>query len=324
MWYGCNENLTESTLQHPTTKYSDEEIIRTADPVNVSLRGINVPESHDFMGETNDLMIVVKFQFDNQPPVDRLVYLEHDVEPDWYDDFFDDVILSTNDFAYNELNIHLQVYDVDNISSDLVNSVTKFADEATSVITYPLLSQFAEYVDFAAEPLVKLVNYVNEHDRIIDNKLTLEINEDPNEGHDLLQPGYLVCFERETSIDPDENPYSLNQDTKVTTPDGSTLEESSYAVLEVEREDVQTDSEQIDQKAAKLISELDGKGQSDSAAVNYLRQTLEGYNKYQKVQRAADLMAKDSLSESEKELLDRLKKDVDDLVEKAEDLQRTR
>ncbi|AZH26007.1 hypothetical protein [Haloplanus aerogenes] len=310
MWYGCSENLTESALQHPTTGYSEQKIIQTADPVNVSLRGINVPESHDFMGETNDLMIVVKFQFDNQPPIDRLVYLEHGIEPGWYDDFFDDVILSTNDFAYDELNIHLQVYDVDNISSDLVDSVTQFVDEAASVITYPLLSQFAGYVDFAAEPLVNLVNYINEHDQIIDNKITLEVNEDPNEGHDLFQPGYLVCFERGTGINPDDSEYGLNRDTKVTKPDGSILSESSYAVLEVEREHVQTSDQEINQKVAKLIAELNGKGQSGSEAIDYLRQTLTGYNKYQKLNRVEELMNKDSLSEPEQELLDRLQKEI--------------
>lgn len=320
MWLGVSENIAEAKVRHPTEAYSEKELIQIADPVNVSLRGVNVSESHDIISDKNDLMIVVKFQFNNQPPIDRLVYLNHNVEPGWYDSFFDEVVLSTNDFSYKKLHIHLQVYDVDNINPELVDAVTDFVEDAASIVTFPLLSEFAGHVDFAADQLVNLVNYINEHDRIIDDKLTLEINEDPNEGHNLLQPGYLVCLEENAGVDPLQNSYGLNQDLRLADGDGNEYTESAYTVLEVEREHIKTGSEEIDQKATKLISELRGKGQSKTEAIEYLRQTLKGYNKYQKVNRATNLMAKDSLTESEKELLDRLQNDVGSLIEQVDEI----
>lgn len=315
MWYGTSEKIAESTLQNTTRAYSEKELIQTADPVNVSLRGVNVPDTYGFFeGETNDLMIVAKFQFDDQPPINRLLYLKNDVEPGWFDDLFDDVILTTNDFSYDELNIHLQVYDIDKIDPQLAESVSKLVEEAASIVTNPLLSQFAGFVDFAAEPLIDLVNYINEHDRIIDDKIKLEVDEEPRRGHDLLQPGYLVCFEREADVNVSQDAYRLDDDLKVVGPNDSVHTESSYAVLEVERKHVQTGSKEINQKVAKLVAELEGQGQSDQAAVEYLRQTLKGYNKYKKVNRAADLSSKESLTESEKKLLDRLESDIGDLL----------
>jgi hypothetical protein len=313
MWYGVSEHIAESNLQHPTEAYSEGELIQTADPLNVSLRGLNISESHDFIGNNNDLMVVVKFQFDSQPPIDRLMYLNHNVEPGWYDDFFDDIVLSTNDFSHKKLHIHLQVYDVDNIDQELVDAVTKLVEETASIVTFPLLSEFAGHIDFAANQLVNLVNYINEHDRIIDNKLTLEIDEDPNQGHDLLQPGYLVCLEEGAAIDPAEKGYGLNQDLRLTDADGNEYTESAYTVLEVEREHIQTGSKEIDQKATKLISELRGKGQSKTEAIGYLRDTLRAYDRFKKISRANELMTKESLTESEKELLSRLESDINEL-----------
>jgi hypothetical protein len=311
MWYGISEHIDEATLQDTTTTYADGEVLRTADPLTVSLRGVNAPTSHGFLEDTNDLMIVVKFQFDDQPPVDRLLYLEHDVEPGWLDDLFDDIILTTNDFAYDELNIHLQVYDVDRIDPELAESVGSLLQQAASVVTYPLLSQFAGLVESAADPLIDLVNYVNEHDRILDEKITLEVDEDPGTGHDILQPGYLVCLARDADLAVDEGGFGLDSDLKLTGPDGSARTDQSFAVLELEREHVQTGSEEINQKVAKLIAELEGKGQSSTAEIDFLRETLDGYTKYSKANRAAELNGKESLTEAEQELLDRLEQELD-------------
>ncbi|GAH53710.1 unnamed protein product [marine sediment metagenome] len=60
---------------------------------------------------------------------------------------------------------------------------------------------------------------------------------------------------------------------------------------------------------AKLIAELNGKGQSGKAALEFLRETLDTYDKFRRLERARELKAKETLSESEQELLQELTSD---------------
>lgn len=54
---------------------------------------------------------------------------------------------------------------------------------------------------------------------------------------------------------------------------------------------------------AKLIAELNGKGQSGKAAIDFLRDTLDAYDNFKRLKRARALQGKSDLTGAEKELL---------------------
>jgi hypothetical protein len=60
-----------------------------------------------------------------------------------------------------------------------------------------------------------------------------------------------------------------------------------------------------------LLSELDGKGNSSRAPVDFLRDTMEGYTAYRKIQRYYELLGKgDKRTEEEKQLFNKLAQDT--------------
>lgn len=93
------------------------------------------------------------------------------------------------------------------------------------------------------------------------------------------------------------------------------FEECSYAVIEVEQVFNAGREWELDQKVNKLISELNGKGQSGRAALDFLRDTMDLYDRYKRLERARALMAQqakdpNTLTDAEKKLLDELKQDA--------------
>jgi len=58
-----------------------------------------------------------------------------------------------------------------------------------------------------------------------------------------------------------------------------------------------------------LMSELDGKGNSGRAAIDFVRDTLEGYTNFKKLQRIQELQSKTTKTKEEQDLLDKLKSD---------------
>lgn len=304
MWRGTNPDLGD--LQSLTEKFSQRELFSSAQPITVRLRGVMTGKDYDlaFAGG-NDLMIVTKFRIGNAPPVERLLFMQSDTDLGWHDDFFNDVIYSTRDFTGERLTLRLQVYDVDNIDEGLVKSVSSVAQQAAGLAAaanFPLLAQFAAAsVDFAVGPLVDLVNNLDDHDPILDNRITLEIAE-PGTGHKLLQPGYVVYSKN--SID---TGYRLGSNLRLRDSNGDEYEQGSYAVLELMREELADRQYEINQKAAKLIAELEGKGQSGQAAVTFLQDTLDVYSKFRKLERAHELQSKEELTDDEKKRLKDLK-----------------
>jgi hypothetical protein len=62
-------------------------------------------------------------------------------------------------------------------------------------------------------------------------------------------------------------------------------------------------------KAAKLMSELQGKGSSGKAAVEFVKDTIDGYNNFRNLQRIAELERKQNPTPEEIALLSKLKQD---------------
>ena len=73
-----------------------------------------------------DLMIVTTTQFGAEPPVQRLHFMQDNVEPGWQGDFFDDVVVAVNGLNTEDrkrLTLHIQVYDMDRFDASLITAV---------------------------------------------------------------------------------------------------------------------------------------------------------------------------------------------------------
>jgi len=79
----------------------------------------------------------------------------------------------------------------DGIDQGFIESVNNVSKSVA--VTFPHLSPYAASVSFASSALLKLVENINNHDQIIDERLTLEVVE-PEKGHKLLQPGLFCLF----------------------------------------------------------------------------------------------------------------------------------
>lgn len=307
-WLGTSrESDGSNVLGSLTREFADENVFENAQPLTVQFRGTMVREHADsFLRGQNDLLVLTKFQFGNEPPVDRMHYLGSEEPLGWHGDFFRDTVLSVRDLTKSELTIRIQVYDVDGIDPGLVDAVRSVSSESAAL--FPQLLPYAGLVGLSVGPVVELVNNVDDHDVILDDRIKLVVDE-PGTRHDLLQPGYVVCVAGGGARDDRE--LTLDDDLTVRESDGSEYTDGSYAVLEVAREYVGRRDWEIDQKVAKLIAELNGKGQSGTASLEFLEGTLDAYSDYQRLDRATELRSKESLTDAERQLLDDLRADPD-------------
>lgn len=300
-WWGCARDLTEDAdLKRPSELFDEEEsVFEPAQPLSVRVRGVMVREDEDWwFRKDNDIAIATHFQFSNEPPVQRLHFLQNESDLGWKEGFFRDVVFSVRDFKGELLNLRLQVYDLDGVSKEFISGVESVSKAAA--VAFPVLAPYAGLVGLAGPALLRLVDHLDDHDEILSERLKLEV-EHQNYGHKLLQPGYFVCFKK-----PVEEGFKLNSDLRVVDSNGKPYEEASYAVIEVDRDHVVDFKWEVDQKMAKLISELDGKGQSGKPAVTFLEDTLESYTVMRRLQRIRELQAKETRSNAEEKLLDEL------------------
>ena len=306
-WWGAPTQIGESVALSPRLDqfFPETSTFENAQPLTIRVRGVMILEDYDWVpGDKNDIMIVTTTRFGSQPPVQRLHFMQHNVEKGWEGGFFNDVVLAIRDINIHNrtLTLRIQVYDMDGVEEGLVQAVSSVSQSVA--VAFPHLAPYAAAVSFGVPALLKLVDNLNDHDRILDERLTLEIKE-PGRGHRLLQPGYFVCFKG-----PVEKGLFLSSDLRVLKTDRTNaFQECSYAVLQVERQFHAHREWEIDQKMAKLIAELNGKGQSGKAALEFLRETLDTYDKFRRLERARELKAKETLSESEQELLQELTSD---------------
>jgi hypothetical protein len=108
-------------------------------------------------------------------------------------------------------------------------------------------------------------------------------------GYQVLQTGHWICFD-----EPQEEGLILksNMDIYHKEPQGGPFIDDSYAVYSIRKVDYQEPFWEIDQKIAKLLSELDGKGNSSRAPIDFRRDSMEGYTAFRKIQRYYELQSK--------------------------------
>ncbi len=307
-WGASRKIGLKTKLTRMDELFPEESLFEEADPITVRVRGVLILENEDkdewFSKKKNDVLIATTYQFGDEPPVQRLHFMEDNVELDWQGPFFNDIVFSKRDFNPEEdhtLTLRIQVYDIDKIPEKLISGVREMASSAA--VAFPVIAIYAGAVAFAAPTLLKLLDQLNDHDRIIDEKIQLEIGQETT-GHKLLQPGYYVCFRN-----PVDEELFLDKNLRIVKGDDKGFRECSYAVLEIERKYKEPKGWEVDKKVAKLLEEIGGKGKSGETPLHYLRETLEGYTKFKKLKRAIELHNEGDLQGPKKKLYDDLSAD---------------
>ena len=88
---------------------------------------------------------------------------------------------------------------------------------------------------------------------------------------------------------------------------------ASYAIYQISKDTTEEPKYEISQKVANLLSGLNETEPSHptKSAIDFLTETLEGYNNFKKLKRAKKLEKQANLSTDEKNLLNKLHKDND-------------
>lgn len=157
---------------------------------------------------------------------------------------------------------------------------------------------------------MKLIDGLDDHDRVIDAKINLGVNQPSDQAIDLLQPGILVAF----AADVEAQGLYLGQDRRIYLKNGQKYEEyrhRSYAIIRISREFKAGIEFDINQKMATLLSELElGRGAKGTKALEFLSNTLGVYRKHQKLQRYLELKGMQAPSADEKSLKDALRSEL--------------
>jgi hypothetical protein len=241
-----------------------------------------------------------------EPTIDVVHYLKERAELGWYGDFFSPVVLSEEDFKSDHLTLRVKVYDLDSYDQyrATLNALTSVFSAGS---VFPELLPYLALGEKISKAILHFANIVDSHDKIIDSRIRFTVAEEKT-GQKILQTGHFVCFAER--VDAESEGLYLDENLRVVHEDGKEFDSMSYAVYSI-TDRVYTDYRRtIDQKIAKLLSELRGKGNSGEAGIHFLRETMNGYTKYKKAKRYLELRAKDSLSENERKLMERLEREL--------------
>ncbi len=347
---------------------------KSAEPITIRLRGVFVDKCYElFHRGKNDLLIMTKSQFKGEPAVQRLHFMKKNVEDDWTGYFFNDIILSIRDFTAKKtrLDLTIQVYEINTFDKEMINTLLGLSQNIA--IAFPILLPYVAIGKKSMETLITNLENFNLHTKIIDESIMLEIY-DEGIGHNLLQPGYFVCFQKDldsstqlslahnqrvmiraTRKEEEEKVEEQQKEKQKGVKEGEQVEkgeeteekveeqqkenqegdegkeskreverdqeekqenevlfkECSYAVFEIERQFHGDRAWEVNQKLAKLMSEVDRSKKNQTASIEFLRDTLDCYDKFRKLNRLRGLLDKKSLTAVEQELLEDLKKDED-------------
>jgi hypothetical protein len=318
-WWGAPEKIKDAEkLRSPVERFPGSVLLKKASQMTIFLRGVMIREKYDssvfHSKDTNDLFIATTYQIGTEPTINVVHYIQEGAELGWQGDFFSNVVLAEDDFKSDHITLRLQVYDLDNYDryKSLIDSALS---EINVGLIFPVLMPYMAFASSISKQLLELVDVMDTHDRIIDERIRFAAAE-PGTGQKILQTGHFVCFKDE--IDAESENLYLDKNLRVTHEDGNEFEDCSYAIYTI-TDRLYTDYGWIiDQKVAKLLSELNGKGNSGEAAIHFLRNTIEAYTKYRKVERYIELKSKQDLTEEEKRLLNRLESEIkeDDVFKK--------
>jgi hypothetical protein len=258
-------------------------------------------------GETamNDLLLMSSFQVGTEPSV-RILHGYFEAEPikQSVRSFSSSLTCSFSDFNYDDLTLGSHIYDVD--SYDAAKQMAEFVtNNATNIGgVFPVVAPYLNFAGTISLSLVNLIDKADQHDKIIDDHLTL-YTEDDSGTLDLLQTGHWVFFNEEQ-----EDGLKVDLNLNVLNADGSPFDGCSYVVYSIMKREVSVPEFEIPQRIAQIMSELQGKGDLREAASDFLKKTVDGYNKYKKLERYYELKHKTPRSPEEDKALKRLEGDA--------------
>lgn len=327
---GLDEYFSESDPDKKDEDISKISRFYEGDNITVTIRGAWIKDSEDPLykrdglqveihplskGTTNDLFIVSNYQFGTDPKVEKIHFMQNKMPLGYVSDFINRRILAVKDFKDLDecLTLNLRIYDIDKTDTKFVDMAKDLASNVIAAV--PALYQYSIPLGVASktiDSIAKLADDLDPHDKIIDERIDLEAAEKATK-HPLLQQGYYVIFQKEVTTDNAKHLKLIGNQVKVLDPKGEEFKGCSYAVIEVQKEFKLSPQEEIDEKVAKLASELSGNGQSGKVAIEFLRDTMKTYNNFRKLQRATELKKKKEkdLTSSEKQLLADLNADPD-------------
>ena len=286
----------------PLTNRLDRHLDKTtlfadAEKMTVRVRGVMVREAMDRRSNNNDLVVMTRYRLGKHASVPRLHFIDNNVPLGWEGSFFDEVVLAVPALdiaAQNLLTLQIQVYDVDRIDESFIKAVGGAAAAAGTAfaVTFPHLAPLAGGLAAVSPGLLKLIDALNPSDRIIDERITLEINL-PDTGHALLQPGYYVCFGQ--AVSPAELLH-LDGNQRVNFADGTEFTGCSYAVIELERTYRDMDEEWENAQAlAWVMAEINATEQG-SDVLDAMGEMIQAYTEYEDLKRAQNLMSRTELT----------------------------
>jgi hypothetical protein len=316
-WYYAPEKLNDTVtdlIPSPTKLVEGSVPIKQAMPFSIRMNGVFISKSYD-EGEgfrkrhsnTNDLLVLTSFQTGTDPTVDR-IHLNHPKLEygQWVGDFFKSLVCSFSDIKYSQVTIRTHVYDIDDFDKYKETLSAVNAASGSISVTFPVIAPFTAVALPAIRGILDVINSLDSHDSIIDSNLQLSIAQE-NTGIKVLQTGHWIYFNK-----PQEEGLKLNPTLQVIGRNSDNKElfkECDYVVYSIRAEEAQEPEWETDQKVAKLLSELGGKGNSGKSAVEFVRDTVEGYGKFKKLNRIKELEEKVDKTEEENKLLEKLKSD---------------
>ncbi|MCW8140395.1 MAG: hypothetical protein KIT58_15965 [Planctomycetota bacterium] len=313
-WWFASDQFSAglSPLGSTTRAGGGDWHFRDAQRLSITMEGTWVRDNHDgFLAGDNDVVVASRHRAGSGPIVDKLHFYAQEVpERTWIGGFFHPLIYGSTDFreaSVQEITLELRVFDEDSLSGSESKALEGVIAAGTLAVAvaYPVFAPFAGLAGGLGRSLVHLVERLNEHDRIVEGRIRLAVNKPADQGWDLLQPGFLVCFAEEL----DASALFLGHDKRVYggAPGRAVLyEHHSYAVVRVTRDPLNTPDWLIDQRAATLLSELEqGKRTNHGHALGFLRQTFDAYTSLQKLRRLQELTHKpDRTPDEERRLLE--------------------
>jgi len=330
MWLYSPEKIDikgSSLVSVPTVEIKKKsKLINKASELSVLLRRVFVHKSFDppeklgwfknpkGEGTTNDLLIVTEYQAGKNPNVQRFhSFLMNRKKRILEGPFGKSTVCSFSDFNGQYLLLKPRIYDMDHY-----DGIISGIDQASKVLDKfaGLFPVFGSAIIKTATPIAKaifqLVDALDTNEQIIDQTLRLYVKGKSafrgGAGFDLLQTGHYVCFSKEPKKE-----LKLTRQRKILlSSSGKEYKASSYVIYSIVKKASEEPEEEIDQKVANLLSELNGDGKDRTKkAVEFLSETIDGYNNFKKLNRINELTAKPEkkLSTDEKNLLKKLQKD---------------
>ena len=318
-WWYSSENFGTagvSPLLPTTSAGSESRSFQAAQRCRVAVEGVWVRDDVDgmFKGD-NDIIVATKFRAGNRPPIDKVHFLESNVpEKRWIPVPFHPEVFATRDFdaTMADFALEVRVYDEDGLDEGDLSSLTSAMTGATTAaaVAFPALAPYAAFASGAGGALARLVDTLDEHDKLVQGRILLGINKPASSGYDLFQPGFLVCFAR----DVDASNLVLGENRQVHTKNGhgapQRYEHLSYIVLRITRDGPSSVDMLTTQKMATLVAELElGRKGKSTQALKELAATFETYTAMKRLERYRELASRADLTREERELLDELGRD---------------